>query len=89
MQPLSEPQGAVRAMTDTIQQLMGIANTKPRIDDETLIGTAIAIRVLQVKELIIVSLKDTAATKIYTLDHGQPLYIARRLIRLAVSIRIF
>ena len=88
MQALSEPQTAIDAMTNGINQLVRISHTKARKKYFATIGPEISILIPQKDELIEVTGINPSWTGFQALDHGQPLSKAPMFVGQAVSIFI-
>ncbi len=70
MQPLGEPQATIRAVADTVYQLVGIAHTKAREDHPPLVRPAVAVRVTQMEQLIEITDVDAPRPRLDSLYHG-------------------
>ena len=88
MQALGEPEGAIRAMADGIDQLMGVPDAETREHHPALIRFAIAIGVLEMQQLVEVADIHPARPGLDALDHGQAFRKTRLPVRLAIVVGV-
>ncbi len=88
VQALREPQRAVRAVADGVDELVRVANAEAGEKDASLVGAAVAVRVAQMDEAVEVAHIRAARAGLHALHHGESFGEAGAFISDAIVVRV-